>query len=258
MQATANFVSAVDYTAITALSAYIAWSTRQHLPTRAIFQGAIGCTLFLMSCATHHVGHALDAPWTPWATTACAIFSSLGGVLIFTLKADISRALKELVHGATFDRLTGLYRRQAAQQKVQALLKTLSSEITIIFIDIDNFKAINDTQGHAVGDTVIQEIAKIMSGASRKNDIPARWGGEEFILFLPACDFKNGLQIADQIRLKVEQTQQTTISAGVCFLRPGQSLESGIKRADEALYRAKHSGKNRVCSCLDGGKDCAR
>lgn len=258
MQTTANFVSAADYIAITTLSAYIAWSTRQYLPTRALLQGSVGCAFFLMSCATHHVGHALDASWTPWATTACAIFSSLGGVLIFTLKTDISRALQELVYGATFDRLTGLYRRQIAQQKVQTLLETLNSEITIIFIDIDNFKTINDTQGHAVGDIVIQKVAKIMRDTSRKNDIAARWGGEEFILFLPACDFENGLHVADQIRVKVEQAQQATISAGVCLLRHGQSLENGIKRADKALYWAKCSGKNRVCSCSYDGKYCAR
>ena len=119
-------------------------------------------------------------------------------------------------------------------------------------IDIDNFKAFNDTYGHQAGDSIIREISKIFRDASRKIDVVARYGGEEFGIILPITKKEEALILAERIRRAVETSpglKNITISIGVSsFPEDGEKKEDLIAYADRALYKAKRSGKNRICS----------
>jgi diguanylate cyclase (GGDEF)-like protein len=123
-------------------------------------------------------------------------------------------------------------------------------------IDIDRFKQINDTHGHAIGDRVIREIAALIRVHLRKDDILGRYGGEEFVAILPNTDHESAMNTMERIRAKChalnvgDEVGYATISIGgsICddSLSPPEALEEHIARADRALYRAKNTGRNRV------------
>ncbi len=122
---------------------------------------------------------------------------------------------------------------------------------TFLLVDLDNFKAINDTYGHQVGDEVLKQVAVIIRENIREFDIGARWGGEELAIYLPRVDLSTGISVADRLVQKVELSTKPkiTISCGVGHWKKGHA-DSPItlfKRADEALYHAKGTGKNKVC-----------
>jgi diguanylate cyclase (GGDEF)-like protein len=119
-------------------------------------------------------------------------------------------------------------------------------------VDIDHFKIVNDTQGHQSGDIVLQEVSKILSSSMRKFDIVARYGGEEFIMLIFA-NANNSYGVVEEIRKKVEEQTfckeknlEVTVSFGIAEFEDDISLEALIKRADNALYSSKHSGRNRT------------
>ncbi len=128
--------------------------------------------------------------------------------------------------------------------------------ITLLMIDIDKFKSINDTYGHAFGDKVIKEVTRIIRSSIRMKDVGARYGGEEFTVVLYGNPLSGGVKIAERIRKKVEESPcdyqgeavTVTISIGITEYSPGRDKVPSdlIKRADSALYRAKESGRNRV------------
>jgi two-component system, cell cycle response regulator len=131
-----------------------------------------------------------------------------------------------------------------------------SKHLSLMILDMDHFKNINDTYGHDVGDKVLKQLADIIIQASRSTDLAARFGGEEFVILMPETDPQAALGAASRMREVVEaadfktgteKTIKCTISIGVADLHPeGDSAESLLKRADEALYSAKHSGRNTV------------
>ena len=128
----------------------------------------------------------------------------------------------------------------------------------MVMIDIDNFKNVNDTYGHKVGDDVIVMLSETLLELSRESDIVCRFGGEEFILLLPQTDINGSAIIAEKIRTEVSKLSVTTqdaeevyftISLGIAQASlDEQNLEATIKRSDDALYKAKESGRNRVCT----------
>ena len=127
----------------------------------------------------------------------------------------------------------------------------MNPPLSIIFLDIDHFKIVNDTLGHDVGDIVLKELADLITDATRKSDFASRWGGEEFMISLQATDVSSAYKIAEKLRLKVENNNFTdagkiTISLGVTQFKNNESVESFTKRVDEALYEAKNNGRNRV------------
>ncbi len=155
------------------------------------------------------------------------------------------------------DPLTGLFNRRFFLEHAKNIFeqaKRYGTPFSVILMDIDNFKKINDTYGHDIGDIVIQELAEIIKGASRSSDIPARWGGEEFILLLPNTDANGARLVAERIRDRFKKVSvkvgnervNTTVSVGVSQFSGQERLEDIIKEADEALYKAKRSGKDRV------------
>jgi len=170
---------------------------------------------------------------------------------------DLNNELQELSHK---DYLTGLYnRRFFAEEAARAIALTLrnKSQFSIITMDIDKFKNINDSYGHAAGDIVIISVAEKLKELIRKSDIPARFGGEEFVLLLYDICSDNAMKVAENMRKLVENLEtkyeneiiKFTISFGVAqfdTFKDDNNIEHTIVRADKALYEAKNSGRNKV------------
>jgi len=163
-----------------------------------------------------------------------------------------NRLLKNL---SQTDSLSGLYNRRFMNKKIEEEIikyKRYQTPFSILLIDIDYFKQINDNFGHDKGDIVIKTIANIMKNHTRDTDICARWGGEEFLILVQNTDLNGAFKLAENLRQKIEKCQftnikkQITISTGVSTFTPEQSLESIIKITDDKLYKAKENGRNRV------------
>ena len=124
--------------------------------------------------------------------------------------------------------------------------------LSLLMIDIDNFKNFNDTFGHQEGDKVLKEIAKTIITSSRKEDLIARYGGEEFTVILPHADKNEAFIIAERLRENIhniENEKKLTVSIGISsFPQDAYKKEELIEYADQALYKAKHEGKDRVCA----------
>lgn len=149
------------------------------------------------------------------------------------------------------DNLTGLYNRKFLNENMWHSLER-DSFGTLLLIDVDYFKNINDTYGHQTGDSILIQVSKIIKHHVRENDIAARWGGEEFAVYLPLIDIDIGFKIAERIRKNVEENTKpkVTVSCGIAYWHKNMdekiSVESVFARADEALYKAKRSGRNQV------------
>lgn len=159
---------------------------------------------------------------------------------------------QELNHLVITDYLTKLYSRTFLDQQV---VHSQSKDMfgSFILIDVDDFKVINDTYGHQIGDNVLIQIANVMLTSIRGSDIAARWGGEELVIYLPNVKLEQGIEVAERITKRVyeETDPNVSISCGVSFWEQVDeliSLERLFKRADLCLYEAKSSGKNRVVS----------
>ncbi|MFZ7944911.1 MULTISPECIES: sensor domain-containing diguanylate cyclase [Bacillaceae] len=156
---------------------------------------------------------------------------------------------EELKILATTDHLTKLRSRKFLDEKIQRSMKK-DEEGTFILIDIDNFKEINDRHGHQIGDEVLIQVANLIRGNIRENDVGARWGGEELAIYLPKVTLDTGVEIAKRLVKKVSECTKPriTVSCGVTSwnIEKLDSYQSLFKRADEALYTAKETGKNKV------------
>lgn len=156
---------------------------------------------------------------------------------------------EELEQMIITDHLTKLHSRKFLDEKIQRSMKE-SEEGTFILLDIDNFKEINDTYGHQVGDKVLVQVANLIKRNIREEDIGARWGGEELALYLPGVPLDKGVVVAERLVKKVSETSDPhiTVSCGVSYWNKERidAYNFLFKRADEALYIAKESGKNKV------------
>jgi polar amino acid transport system substrate-binding protein len=145
------------------------------------------------------------------------------------------------------DEMTKVFNRATMEREFKDLLK--KSGGSVLFMDLDRFKHINDTYGHEKGDYVLKEFSKIVSENIRSSDLFGRWGGEEFVLVFPKTDYVNAFKKAETIRKKIEEYDfgiPVTVSIGVSDFEKGENLEEVIKRADENVYKAKRGGRNRV------------
>ena len=155
---------------------------------------------------------------------------------------------------AEFDELTGIYNRRKLNNLLTYHInefKRYIKKFSIIFIDLDDFKKINDTYGHAIGDKVLQKFVQITKDNIRDVDIFARWGGEEFILLLPNTDIDDAYIVSEKIRKSIENYHDNligffTVSLGVSSITVDDTEESIVEKADKALYRAKSDGKNKT------------
>lgn len=160
----------------------------------------------------------------------------------------------ELERLASIDKLTGAYNRRMIDEFMKQELeshKRDSKNFSLIMADIDHFKSVNDTYGHQVGDAVLREVGQIISSAIRKSDIFGRYGGEEFIIICPKTSSEQALILAEKIRQEIENFDFTevghkTISLGISSLIDNDEVEDMIKRADDALYKAKNDGRNKT------------
>jgi len=160
----------------------------------------------------------------------------------------------ELEYEASYDALTQIYNRKMFHQLINTkIIKAKSDKTSFIFImlDIDFFKKVNDTYGHLAGDAVLKSVSKIIKEHVRGSDIFARWGGEEFVLSLDT-NIEKGVEIANNLRKLIQDADfgvvgSITCSFGVTEFRADDTQDSITKRADEALYEAKESGRNKVC-----------
>ena len=170
------------------------------------------------------------------------------------INSMLEKKNKEYEYMASTDSLTGLYNRYKFSELFLSSYKSMiqrDNKMSLIMLDIDFFKKVNDTYGHNVGDAVLIQVSHVMLKILRNVDIVARWGGEEFIMLLPTANIDNAYTLAQKIRTSIENQEidivgKITVSIGVSEVMEGDSMEEAIKKADDTLYLAKNSGRNCV------------
>lgn len=187
-----------------------------------------------------------------------------------TAETSLQDKYKDKATQSITDSLTGLFNRNYFTDYLDSQMRTYESfpdsapqkHMSVIMMDIDFFKKINDLSGHQAGDHVLKVISELMKKCFRKTDVVARYGGEEFLAILPGTDFQGAAVAADKFRQAVEATDfiydnkkiPVTISIGVAQIAIGsETSEQAIARADSCLYNAKHNGRNQVC--IHDGKE---
>lgn len=187
-------------------------------------------------------------------SSAYIIYFLLSG-LLFAHYVVIENYKNAYRHFSSTDRLTGLLNRVAFEEayaRELARVKRYNTSLSVIILDIDNFKEINDTYGHNAGDEVLRSVADLVSSFTRETDYVVRWGGEEFLLLCPETTMIEATTIAEKLREAIALyefpiNRRVTASFGVSSFIEGDSQSSLVGRADKALYKAKNSGKNKVC-----------
>ncbi|MDH4943769.1 diguanylate cyclase [Sulfurimonas sp. C5] len=172
-----------------------------------------------------------------------------------SISSDItSKKLYQLI--SEHDKLTNIYNRHKLDKTLEEEFQRVARynvELSLIILDIDHFKSVNDTYGHQVGDSVLIELTKLLRTNIRNTDIIGRWGGEEFLIICTNTNLKGAYDLAEHLREKVAAYNFTTVghktsSFGVAAYSEGDTIESLLKRADDNLYKAKESGRNKVVS----------
>ncbi len=203
-----------------------------------------------------------------WISVICFVFiaSVLSTLTSYVLRGQYERLIRnrnDLVRSeqrmrdiSIRDPLTGLFNRRHMDEAFMELFERSSPLFSLLMVDVDHFKDINDTYGHSCGDEIIQKVASILTTAIRKYDVACRYGGDEFLLILSDCDYENALIKAHKIKQEIENVvvdpeadiqSPLTASIGVaqCPLN-GDNRDAILKAVDDALYQAKQGGRNRV------------
>ena len=187
-----------------------------------------------------------------WRHLLIALLVSV--VVLLLANATVGSYQRRLQLQASTDKLTGLLNRTAFDPLFAELVQEAirrQQPLALLLLDIDLFKAINDTHGHGVGDQVIQHVASRLRSAIRSCDRMFRWGGEEFLILMPGCDAARAVERGEALRQALggepsELPVAPTISCGVSTYQPGDTDQDLLHRADQALYRAKREGRDRV------------
>ena len=171
---------------------------------------------------------------------------------------DSNNALRTALASAELlaarDQLTGLWNRRTFDQQLESAIARATRHrdtFSLLLLDIDHFKNVNDYYGHVTGDDVLTRFGEVLHERLRQNDVAARWGGEEFVVLADGANLENTRMLAEQMREAIAATSfspvpRVTVSIGVAEYRPGESGDDLLKRADKALYGAKRNGRNRV------------
>lgn len=173
-------------------------------------------------------------------------------------KFGLIKLAAKFEYAAKHDALTALANRREGHAQIESEYERYlrnSRAFSVLLMDIDLFKSVNDNYGHQAGDRMIMLVAETLKSECRKVDTLARWGGEEFLVILPETDTGEAIQIADRVRKSIAaqtiefdgQNITSTISVGVATIQGSESIDRVLQRADEALYRAKTQGRNQVC-----------
>ena len=171
--------------------------------------------------------------------------------------ALLGDSLRDASQAANHDSLTGLFNRRyltAFAQPLAALVLEEREPVTVLIVDIDHFKRVNDSRGHPAGDEVLRAVAQMLGARLRDLDCLARYGGEEFVVVLRRCDVNRGRRIAEALRHNIasaeidtdDGTVSITVSIGIAQWGPGEQLDEVVQRADRTLNRAKQAGRDRV------------
>jgi diguanylate cyclase (GGDEF)-like protein len=223
------------------LAALVAAPLRSARPEARLLQGA-----FLVEYTTPPAGASL------------ALEGEMELIRIFADNAataiDNDMMVREIERMAVTDDLTGLYNRRYFNQELEREIvrsERTGKPFALLMADLDDFKRINDTYGHDAGDDVLRKVAQSMVAATRKSNLLARYGGEEFVSLLIESDAEGGLAAAERTRRAVEQIPglpcRVTVSVGVAvFPQHARTMRELFRRADQALYAAKSTGRNQV------------
>lgn len=179
--------------------------------------------------------------------------------MLFLVNITINYYRRRLETMATTDALTGLHNRQSFELLIQQVIndhRRNRQPFAAILADVDLFKQVNDRHGHLIGDRMIRELTETLRVSLRESDIVCRWGGEEFLMILKNCTGDDAVVIAEHLRQSIadrfaqrpELDLPITVSLGVAAFHDGDSIDDLLAAADQALYRAKNSGRNRVCT----------
>lgn len=185
-----------------------------------------------------------------------------GSVEIFSdssRRSATESRIRELEEMAFLDDLTRIANRNRLESEITERLNrtgAVGRGFGLLFMDIDDFKSFNDTYGHDTGDQVLKSLAGTLSVNARPSDLVGRWGGDEFAVIVDGCSPESLAAVGNRLRMLIsasyvragELSLRTTVSIGATVPRPGDTLESMIKRADELLYESKRGGKDRLCS----------
>jgi diguanylate cyclase (GGDEF)-like protein len=224
------------------------WRVVVTVPTASLFSAISGATL-----------------WLPWVLYALFSVGLATGLLFFFRyldgRDDVDRLNLDLDRLSRIDSLTGLFNRRHLDEQLTRLLSTArrrQEPLSVLLIDVDHFKRVNDTAGHSGGDRALQETARRLSEAVRAGDVVGRWGGEEFLVLLPNTDPTPARILAERLRVAVSATPvdvgdksvTITISIGVaCGISTADA--DLVKAADDAMYESKRLGRNRVTAALE-------
>ncbi len=176
-------------------------------------------------------------------------------VLSLTDITELKEKSNLLEYQASHDSLTGLNNRNKFKEIYGKEIRRgfrYKNDLSLIIFDLDFFKNINDTYGHQIGDEVLKDISQVVLGNVREHDIVVRWGGEEFLILLPETSLEGSLNVAQKIRMAIEDKEfssknlKLTASFGIASLKDGDDESTLLERTDEALYEAKKSGRNKV------------
>ena len=176
---------------------------------------------------------------------------------------ELHEQVTELERRSSTDSLTGAWNRAHLDRVVTAELNRSAKSrqpVSLVLLDIDHFKLVNDTYGHRAGDSVLCELVEVIGDAIRPIDTLFRWGGEEFVVLAFSAGYRSAAKLAERMRSKVEQHRfaevgSVTISLGVAEHIATENAETWFRRVDGALYRAKTGGRNRVCVDEHGSSD---
>lgn len=235
------------------------WAVGRGTPASRYFLGAALCGL-------GGAGITLLAVFRWFPVNRVTFHSAEAGLLLEAILLALAlashmreqqAARQQAEQQARTDALTGLANRRAFFEQARGLWNTAQRRqrpLSVVMLDIDRFKAINDRYGHDGGDQVLVRLAELLRQTCRAGDVSSRWGGEEFLLLLPETELAQALALAERLRVAVEgsvlmlgnQPVEVTVSLGVAQLKADQTLELLINDADQRLYRAKTEGRNRV------------
>jgi len=220
--------------------------------------------LLLPNLVSHHESESLERRWEFVVTTAFFSFIALiGPAVIGTQLIRRDQILHQtMIRLSQEDELTGLFNRRRTAELIENEIQRASRYDTIfsvILMDIDHFKAVNDRFGHQAGDEVLIKIAEVIRSKVRATDLVGRWGGEEFLIISPETDIGGGFSLAGKIRSRLESIYlgkigHRTASFGVTAFDDGDDIGAIIARADAGLYAAKRGGRNRIEKVPAGAK----
>lgn len=238
-----------------AMLAYVAFETtaalRLSLGVVAAFVAILAFRLVPEVAATGVSSDVTDyLAVTMFLLTSVGLLHVMAQVKSQAAEASVTAAAMEAL--ANTDALTGLANRRQLHDRLENRVTAgTGTELAVILLDIDHFKRVNDTHGHAMGDEVLRQVATVLSAVARPGDLVGRWGGEEFLLIAPGASPADADRLAEACRGAVEDSavppsDPVTASIGVASLRQDDTAWTLLSRADEALYEAKAHGRNRV------------